>query len=111
MNDTERVLLLELTSSHLAFMSHSPTLAAVVSFWPDHLELHGGLEGYRAAKETIVRHQRPSDTVVLNADDASARFAAATPAGLVEFSLTRPVERGAYLDPDSRRRPRRPRPR
>ena len=94
-----RVLLLELTSSHLAFMHHSPGLAAVISFWPDHLELHGSLERYRAAKETIVRHQRPGDVVVVNADDASAGFASATPARRVEISLHRPVERGAFLDP------------
>jgi UDP-N-acetylmuramoylalanine--D-glutamate ligase len=94
-----RVLLLELTSSHLAFMRHSPGLAAVISFWPDHLELHGGLERYRAAKETIVRHQHPGDVVVVNADDASAGFASATPARRVEVSLRRPVLDGAFLDP------------
>jgi UDP-N-acetylmuramoylalanine--D-glutamate ligase len=94
-----RVLLLELTSSHLAFMRHSPGLAAVISFWPDHLELHGGLERYRAAKETIVRHQRPGDVVVVNADDASAGFAEATPARRVEISLRRAVRSGAFLDP------------
>ena len=71
----ETTLLLELTSSHLAFMRSSPTLAAVISFWPDHLELHGTLDRYRAAKEQIVRHQRPGDRVVVNADDASAGFA------------------------------------
>ena len=81
-------------------MSTSPGLAAVVSFWPDHLELHGGLEGYRAAKETIVRHQRPGDTLVFNADDASASFARATSGELVAFSMRAPVERGAYLDAD-----------
>jgi UDP-N-acetylmuramoylalanine--D-glutamate ligase len=94
-----RVLLLELTSSHLAFMQHSPGLAAVISFWPDHLELHGGLGRYRAAKEAIVRHQRPGDVVVVNADDASAGFASATPARRLEISLRRRVERGAFLDP------------
>jgi UDP-N-acetylmuramoylalanine--D-glutamate ligase len=93
------VLLLELTSSHLAFMHHSPTVAAVISFWPDHLELHGDLAHYRAAKETIVRHQRSSESVVVNADDAASGFAAATPADLTEFSLHRRVEHGAYLDP------------
>ena len=56
----------------------SATIAAIVSFWPDHLELHGDLARYRAAKETIVRHQRPSDLAIVNADDASAGFAAAT---------------------------------
>lgn len=94
------VLLLELTSSHLAFMHTSPTVAAVISFWPDHLELHGDLAHYRAAKETIVRHQVPGDSVVVNADDASAGFASSTPAGIVELSLRRAVERGAFLDPE-----------
>lgn len=94
-----RTLLLELTSSHLAFMDRSPTSAAVTSFWPDHLELHGSLERYRAAKETIVRYQRPGDVVVVNADDAEAApFARLTPATLWEFSCRRAVENGAYLD-------------
>ena len=97
----EGVLLLELTSSHLAFMSTSPTIAAVVSFWPDHLELHGSLARYRAAKETIVRHQGPGAAVVVNADDASAGFAAPRPRpSSYEFSTRHPVDRGAYLDPE-----------
>ncbi len=98
-HDGTTVLLLELTSSHLAFMRSSPTTAAVISFWPDHIELHGSLDRYRAAKETIVRHQRPGDAVVVNTDDASAGFADATPADRVEFSLRHPVDRGAFLDP------------
>ena len=94
------ILLLELTSSHLAFMCSSPTIAAVISFWPDHLELHGDLPRYRRAKETIVRHQRAGDLAILCADDASAGFAASTPADVAEISLRRPVERGAFLDPE-----------
>ena len=70
----------------------------MISFWPDHLELHGTLDRYRAAKEQIVRQQTPSDRVVVNADDASAGFADATPAGVWEFSLVRSVERGAFVD-------------
>ena len=40
----------------------------------------------------------PGDRVVVNADDASAAFADATPAGAWEISLSRRVERGAFLD-------------
>ncbi len=96
---THRTLVLELTSSHLAFMRTSPRVAAVISFWPDHLELHGSLERYHAAKETIVRYQHAVDIAVLNLDDGSAAFAAATPAATAWISLRQPVERGAYLDP------------
>ena len=96
------VLLLELTSSHLAFMDVSPTIAAVTSFWPDHLELHGSLARYRTAKETIVRHQTAGDHVVVNADDEAVEFAALTPATRFELSLLRPVENGAYVDSDEK---------
>ena len=52
---TDGVVLMELTSSHLCFTTRSPTIAVITCFWPDHLELHGSLERYRAAKEAIVR--------------------------------------------------------
>ncbi len=89
---------LELTSSHLAFCSTSPTVAVVTSFWPDHLELHGSLDAYRSAKERIVTTQRASDRVVVNLDDpAAAGFGERTPAGRWAYSATREVERGAFL--------------
>lgn len=92
------VLALELTSSHLCYMRTSPTIAVVTSFWPDHLELHGGLERYRAAKETIARYQRAGDRIVVNADDVAARsFATLTPAQPWSFSTRDEVERGAFV--------------
>jgi UDP-N-acetylmuramoylalanine--D-glutamate ligase len=94
----EMTLVLELTSSHLALMRNSPNVGAVVSFWPDHLELHGGLVAYRAAKATIARHQSASDTLVVNADDASVCFAGDARGSVIEFSLQRPAS-GAYRDP------------
>ena len=73
-------------------------MAAVVSFWPDHLELHGSLDRYRAAKETIVRHQRPGDRVVVNADDASAGFAAADTGRRLGVLARPPGRPRAFLD-------------
>ena len=64
--------MVELTSSHLCFAAHSPSVATVACFWPDHLELHGSLDRYRAAKEAIVRGQRADDVVVANEDDDGA---------------------------------------
>lgn len=101
MDETDRVLLLELTSSHLAFMQSSPTIAAIISFWPDHLELHGDFEQYRSAKATIAQYQNVDGTLVLNADDAAAGFASDARGHLVEFSQLRPVRRGAYRRSDS----------
>jgi UDP-N-acetylmuramoylalanine--D-glutamate ligase len=92
------VLVLELTSSHLCFATHSPSVAAVTCFWPDHLELHGSLARYRSAKEAIVRRQSAGDVVVANEDDAAATaIASLSPGRRVGFSATREVGEGAFL--------------
>jgi UDP-N-acetylmuramoylalanine-D-glutamate ligase len=93
----ERLLVLELTSSHLAFCSSSPHVAVATSFWPDHLELHGSLGAYRHAKEAIVREQRAGDLLVVPADGSGEGFIAASAASVVRFSTEGPVERGAFV--------------
>lgn len=97
----DAVIALELTSSHLAFTGASPTVAVITCFWPDHVELHGSLDAYRRAKETIARHQRPGDRIVLPADDpAAARLGDASVAERWWFSTAAAVERGAFLRGD-----------
>jgi UDP-N-acetylmuramoylalanine--D-glutamate ligase len=102
-------IVVELTSSHLALCHHSPHIAAVTSFWPDHLELHGSLAAYAHAKEAIVRGQRPQDWLVVPADGSCERFVAASAAQVARFSIEgmvedtiestveSTVERGAFL--------------
>src|SRR4029077_12933930 len=67
-------IVVEVTSSHLAFCNHSPQIAVVTSFWPDHIELHGSLEAYRQAKEAIVRRQSPGGWLVVPADGSCDGF-------------------------------------
>ncbi len=59
------VLIAELTSSHLAWMSTSPQIAVVTCLWPDHSELHGSVERYVAAKRRIVEFQGADDVALL----------------------------------------------
>ncbi|MGI9116279.1 MAG: Mur ligase family protein [Gaiellales bacterium] len=59
------LLVLELTSTHLAYMSASPRIAVITSLGPDHAELHGGEGRYFATKQRILVHQEPGDTAVL----------------------------------------------
>ena len=99
---TSGVVVLELTSSHLCFTTHSPSIAVVTCFWPDHLELHGSLERYRAAKEAIARGQSADDVVVANEDDeGAAAIAALSPGRRAGFSATAEVGDGAFLRGDS----------
>ena len=92
-------LVLELTSSHLAFVHRSPHVAVVTSFWADHVELHGSLTAYRAAKERLVAFQARDDWIVVDEDEpAVSAFAGRTPARRASFSRSGAVVRGAYLD-------------
>ena len=77
----------------------SPRIAVVTNITPNHLDRHHTMERYIQAKAAIVDYQSRDDWAVLNRDDAYARsFGERTPAGLVEFSLTGPVQQGGYLD-------------
>jgi UDP-N-acetylmuramoylalanine--D-glutamate ligase len=95
---SDGVVLMELTSSHLCFTTRSPTIAVITCFWPDHLELHGSLQRYRAAKEAIVRRQGAADVVVVNEDDAvAAAIASLSPGHRFGFSTAGEVAEGAFL--------------
>ena len=74
----ERVFVLELSSFQLDLCD---TLRCRVAVWlnltPDHLDRHGDLAGYVAAKERIFRGQKGDDAVVIGVDDAPSREVAA----------------------------------
>jgi len=46
-----------------------PRAAALLNLSPDHLDRHGDLAGYLAAKRRVFENQRGDDVAVLNADD------------------------------------------
>ena len=95
---TDGVVVMELTSSHLCFTTRSPSIAVITCFWPDHLELHGSLARYRAAKASIVRHQGPDDIVVTNEDSpGAAALADVSPGRRYGFSMKREVDAGAFV--------------
>ena len=62
-------LVLEISNRHLKMLHRSPHVAVVTNVYPNHLDEHGGWEGYVDAKTELVRHQRAGqDIAVLNAD-------------------------------------------
>jgi UDP-N-acetylmuramoylalanine--D-glutamate ligase len=76
--EREDFVVLELSSYQLEALSGSAAAAraeavAVVNILADHLERHGTIEAYAAAKQRILELLRPGGTAVLPGDDA--RFA------------------------------------
>ncbi len=65
-----RVFVVELSSFQLETIVHfRPRAAALLNLSPDHLDRHGDLAGYLAAKRRIFLNQGPDDVAVLNADE------------------------------------------
>jgi len=76
----------------------SPPVAAVLNVTPNHLDRHGSMEAYVAAKAHILAYQRPGDVAVLNLDDdVCQRIARQTSAGALWFSLEDEPEEGSFL--------------
>ena len=65
---------------------------------PDHLDRHGSLDAYSAAKARLLANQRADDRAILNADDPiTAGFADHCVSEPLLFSSTQPVARGASM--------------
>jgi UDP-N-acetylmuramoylalanine--D-glutamate ligase len=69
---TDRVVM-ELSSFQLELMSISPPISAITNITPNHLDRHGTMENYAAAKANILRFQGANDVAVLGWDDAVTR--------------------------------------
>jgi len=70
----------------------------VLNLSPNHLDWHGTLAAYAAAKRNILRFQRPGDFALLCADDAAVRaWGEATPARTYAFSLEAELAEGAFV--------------
>jgi UDP-N-acetylmuramoylalanine--D-glutamate ligase len=97
----EDVVVLEASSFQLeTTVTFRPFISVVLNLSRDHLDRHGTMEAYRAAKRKISANQTGSDWMVLNADEPIvAGFAAETAARAVYFSDTKMPETGAYLQP------------
>jgi UDP-N-acetylmuramoylalanine--D-glutamate ligase len=90
-------VVMELSSFQLELMTVSPHVAAVLNITPNHLDRHGTMEAYIAAKRNIVAHQGVDDFALLGYDDANARaLALDTAAQLYWFSGGAEVEQGAF---------------
>jgi UDP-N-acetylmuramoylalanine--D-glutamate ligase len=66
-------VVIEISSFQLertAWAKISPHIAVVTNLSPNHLDRHGTMQEYGAAKQNILRFQQKSDVAVLNACDA-----------------------------------------
>ena len=86
------VLVVEASSFQLAQQtSFHPRVSVLLNLAPDHLDWHGGEEGYARAKAAVYARQGPGDTHVGNRDDAAAAaLSAAAPCDVIWFRAAAP---------------------
>jgi len=92
--------ILEISSFQLDQMSISPNVAAVLNVTPNHLDRHGTMEAYTAAKARILDFQSKEDVAVLGRDDPGAwNLRERVKGKLFSFGLSNlPIEQsGAYV--------------
>ena len=100
--DEQDVVVAEVSSFQLETAdTFCPHLALMINLTPDHLDRHGDMAGYLAAKAKIFANQQPSDYLILNYDDEALRQVAAQSRGKVLFfSQQHILEEGVYLEND-----------
>src|SRR5580698_4033312 len=96
------VYVLELSSYQLDLTSSlKPDVAIILNISPDHLERHGDMEGYVAAKRRILLNQGKGDTAIVGVDDPWSahivtEITAANRRTIVPISARRSMGRGVY---------------
>src|SRR5207247_9690511 len=79
-----------------------PWIGAILNVTPDHLDRYPAMEAYAAAKLRMFENQTAKEYAVFNADDPRLARAANGFAGTrVQFSRTRAIERGVFVDGDA----------
>jgi UDP-N-acetylmuramoylalanine--D-glutamate ligase len=94
----QTVTVAELSSFQLELIeTFRPNISLFLNLSPDHLDRHGSMEAYAAAKVRIFENQTTADAAILNADDpASAPFAPSKPK-VFWFSRKQRVAQGTFL--------------
>ena len=74
-----------------------PDVAVLLNVTPDHLDRHGSIEAYGAAKARMFENQTAEDAAVINADDPVAQQYAPAAPRIFWFSREKHVASGCYL--------------
>ncbi|HZZ32492.1 MAG TPA: UDP-N-acetylmuramoyl-L-alanine--D-glutamate ligase [Phenylobacterium sp.] len=97
------VYVLEMSSYQLDLTSSlHADVTVILNLSPDHLERHGSMEGYVAAKRRILLNQGKGDTAVIGVDDPwgqqiCTEITAANRRTIVPISANKAMGRGVYV--------------
>jgi UDP-N-acetylmuramoylalanine--D-glutamate ligase len=80
--------ILEISSFQSELMQTSPNVAAILNITPNHLDRHGTMEEYIAAKARVIKYQSAEDYTILGRDDPNAwNLSAGLKSHLISFGF------------------------
>ncbi len=85
--DADEIFVVELSSYQLDDLRYSPQIAVVTNLFPEHMDFHGDVERYYAAKKNIVNFKNIGDHFVFNGKNKELKKWAKKAKG-VDFSKT-----------------------
>ncbi|WP_019242401.1 MULTISPECIES: UDP-N-acetylmuramoyl-L-alanine--D-glutamate ligase [Bacillus] len=96
----ENTIVMELSSFQLmGIETFKPEIALITNLYEAHLDYHGDVESYAAAKSNIVKNQTSADYFVYNADQEKVEaIAKQSQATIVPFSTKKIMKNGAYVE-------------
>jgi UDP-N-acetylmuramoylalanine--D-glutamate ligase len=100
--DTDGIYVLELSSYQLDLLkTHPITVAVLLNITPDHIDHHGSMTGYIAAKKNLAQ-KKTKQTFILGTDEPETlalkeELATRSNLALVELSATHDVENGIHI--------------
>lgn len=62
--DPEEIFVIELSSYMLEDIEYSPNIAVMTNLFPEHMDYHGGVANYYAAKKNIFKFQKPGNFAI-----------------------------------------------
>jgi len=97
----EHRVVIELSELQLPTLSRGTTVAVYTNVTSDHLDRHGTLEAYRAAKRRLAELVDPSGALILNAEDpVVAAYASLGTARVVPYRRGAPPDGGLGVSAD-----------
>lgn len=96
----DETLVVELSSFQLmGTVEFRPAIGVLTNVYPAHLDYHGTMDAYVAAKCRLFANQQATDAAVLNADqDISRQVARTLRSRIFWFSLQGPVSVGVFME-------------
>jgi UDP-N-acetylmuramoylalanine--D-glutamate ligase len=82
----DEIFVVELSSYQLDDIEYSPQISVITNLFPEHMDYHGSVEKYYAAKKNIINFQNSNDFFVFNGENEKLKNWSKNSVGAIDFN-------------------------